>query len=87
MGEKNPEPVLTWAKNYLYHADKEIRREICNGIELRGRTHPQDILPLLKKLQHEKTARVRNTLIHVLGQISYKKGCLITVIDHFDYAC
>ncbi len=49
MGEKNPEPVLTWAKNYLYHADKEIRMEICHGIELRGRTHPQDILPLLKE--------------------------------------
>lgn len=51
MGEKNPKPVLTWAKKYLHHADKEVRREICHGIELRGRTHPQDILPLLKELQ------------------------------------
>lgn len=79
MGEKNPVPVLAWAKGYLQHPDKEIRREICHGIELRGRTHPQDILPLLKTLQFDKTARVRNTLVHVLGQISYKKGCLETV--------
>jgi HEAT repeat protein len=82
MGEKNPKPVLTFAKRYLHHEDKEIRREICHGIELRGRTHPQDILPLLKALEHDKTARVRNTLVHVLGQISYKKGCLATVIAH-----
>jgi hypothetical protein len=80
MSEKNPKPVLVWAKKYLQHTDKEVRREICHGIELRGRTHPQDILPLLKELQHDKTARVRNTLIHVIGQIAYKKGCLETVI-------
>lgn len=82
MGEKNPKPILKWAKKYLHHPDKEVRREICHGIELRGRTHPQDILPLLSELQDDKTARVRNTLIHVLGQISYKKGCLETVITH-----
>ena len=82
MGEVNPEPVLHWAKKYLHHADKEIRREICHGIELRGRKYPQDILPLLKELQHDKTARVRNTLVHVLGQIAYKKGCLEIVTAH-----
>jgi len=82
MGEKNPIPVLEWAKQYLHHPDKEVRRAICHGIELRGRTHPQDILPLLKVLQFDKTARVRNTLIHVLGQIAYKKGCLETVVEH-----
>ena len=80
MGEKTPIPVLKWAAQYLRHSDKEIRREICHGLELRGRTHPQDILPMLKQLQYDKTARVRNTLIHVLGQISYKKGCLETVV-------
>jgi hypothetical protein len=80
MGEKNPVPVLYWAKRYLHHEDKEIRREICHGIELRGRTHPQDILPMLRELQFDKTARVRNTLVHVLGQIAYKKGCLQTVV-------
>ena len=82
VGEKNPSPLLTWARKYLHHPDKEIRREICHGIELRGRTHPEDILPLLKELQHDKTARVKNTLVHVIGQISYKKDCLATVIEH-----
>lgn len=80
MSEKNPKPVLKWAKKYLHHTDKEIRREICHGIELRGRTHPQDVLPLLKELQFDATARVKNTLVHVLGQIAYKNGCLETVI-------
>ena len=80
MGEKNPKPVLGWSKKYLHHEDKEIRREICHGIELRGRTHPQEILPLLKELQHDKTKRVSSTLVHVLGQIAYKKGCLETVL-------
>ncbi|MEO8110061.1 MAG: HEAT repeat domain-containing protein [Ginsengibacter sp.] len=82
MGEKNPKPVLAFAKKYLHHPDKEIRREICHGIELRGRKHPEDILPLLKELQDDATARVKNTLLHVLGQISYKKGCLEKVIVH-----
>lgn len=82
MGEKNPKPVLKWAKKYLHHADKEVRREICHGIELRGRTHPQEILPLLQELEFDKTARVKNTLVHVLGQIAYKKGCIETVVEH-----
>jgi hypothetical protein len=82
MGEVNPKPVLQWAKKYLHHEDKEIRREICHGIELRGRKYPRDILPLLQELQWDKTARVRNTLVHVLGQIAYKKGCLATVVEH-----
>lgn len=85
MGEVNPKPVLNWAKKYLHHPDKEIRREICHGIELRGRKFPQDILPLLQELEHDKTARVRNTLIHVLGQIAYKKGCIETVVEHLQH--
>ncbi len=84
MGQKNPNPILKWAKKYLHHSDKEVRREICHGIELRGRTHPQDVLPLLKELQFDKTARVKNTLIHVLGQISYKKDCLAIVVEHLN---
>ena len=80
ISEVNPIPLLSWAKIYLHHEDKEIRREICHGIELRGRTHPQDILPLLKKLEFDKTSRVRKTLVHVIGQISYKKACLETVL-------
>jgi HEAT repeat protein len=82
MAEVNPIPLLNWAQKYLHHPDQEIRREICHGIELRGRKHPEDILPLLKELQHDKKARVRKNLVHVLGQIAYKKGCLETVIDH-----
>ena len=82
MGEINPKPVLKWAKKYLHHENKEIRREICHGIELRGRKYPQDILPLLQELENDTTARIRNTLVHVIGQISYKKGCLPTVIEH-----
>ena len=73
--------IIPFAKRYLHDEDKEIRREICHGLELRGRKYPQDILPLLKELQHDKTARVRNTLIHVIGQIAYKKGCLATVSE------
>lgn len=80
MGQKNPKPTLIWAKEYLKHPDKEVRREICHGIELRGRTHPEDILPLLETLQDDETRRVRDTLVHVIGQISYKKGCLPKVI-------
>ncbi|SEJ73554.1 hypothetical protein SAMN05216327_117178 [Dyadobacter sp. SG02] len=82
MGEVNPKPVLAWAREYLHHENKEIRREICHGIELRGRKHPEDILPLLQELQHDRTARVRNTLVHVIGQIAYKKGCLLKVLAH-----
>lgn len=81
MGEVNPVPVLEWAKKYLHHEDKEIRREICHGIELRGRKHPADVLPLLKELQFDKTSRVSKTLVHVLGQIAYKKGCLEIVVE------
>lgn len=84
MSEKNPEPVLHWVKTYLKHSDQEIRREICHGIELRGRPHPQDILPLLKVLEFDETKRVSETLIHVLGQISYKNGCLKTIINHLN---
>jgi HEAT repeat protein len=80
MGEVNPLPVLLWAKKHLHDNNKEVRRMICHGIELRGRTHPEDILPLLEQLQHDDTTRVRKTLVHVLGQISYKKGCLEQVI-------
>lgn len=82
MGEVNPVPILKWATGYLQHKDAEIRREICHGIELRGRKYPEDILPLLKTLQYDKIPRVRNTLVHVLGQIAYKKGCLETVVQH-----
>jgi HEAT repeat protein len=62
MGEKNPEPALKFAAMYIHHPDKEIRREICQGLELRGRTHPEEILPLLRELEFDSAARVKNTL-------------------------
>lgn len=81
MGEKNPKPVLDFSKKFLHHENPEIRRQAVHGIELRGRTHPEDILPLLEELQDEQIKRVRDVVVHVLGQISYKKGCLEKVIS------
>jgi len=80
LGEKNPVPTLQFAKEYINDPNPEIRRQIIHGIELRGRNHPEDILPLLEKVQNEKNKRVRDMIIHVIGQISYKKGCLEKVI-------
>ena len=57
-----------------------IRRAVVDGIELRGRTHPEEILPLLKEVQSDPDKKVRRRMIHVLGQISYKKGCLEKVV-------
>lgn len=76
MGERNPEPTLKFARELIHDPDPEVRRKVVHGIELRGRTHPEDILPLLSELQDEKHPQVRKMLIHVLGQISYKEGCL-----------
>lgn len=76
MGQANPEPTLKFAKVFIHDSDPEVRRKVVHGIELRGRTHPEDILPLLKELQDENNPQVRKMIIHVLGQISYKKGCL-----------
>jgi len=76
MGEKNPEPTLKFAEIFIHDKDPEVRRKVVHGIELRGRTHPEDVLPLLATLQDEKNSQVRKMLIHVLGQISYKEGCL-----------
>lgn len=76
MGEQNPEPTLKFASKLIHDPDPEVRRKVVHGIELRGRTHPEDILPLLSELQDEKHPQVRKMVIHVLGQISYKKGCL-----------
>lgn len=81
MGEKNPKPVLEFSKMFLHNENPEVRRQAVHGIELRGRTHPQDVLPLLEELQNEQVKRVRDVIVHVLGQISYKKGCLESVID------
>lgn len=81
MGQVNPKPILFFAKKYLHHPEAEIRREVIHGVELRGRTHPEEVLPLLEEVQFEKVNRVRNMVIHVLGQISYKNGCLEKVVQ------
>jgi HEAT repeat protein len=73
MGNINPGPTLSFAEKLILHKDPQIRREIVHGIESRGRTHPEDILPLLKKLEYDNSKLIRDTLVHVLGQISYKK--------------
>lgn len=39
---------------------------------------------MLKELQFDETKRVRTTLVHVLGQISYKKDCLQKVVSHLN---
>lgn len=76
MGHANPEPTLKFAKVAIHDSDPEVRRKVVHGIELRGRTNPEDILPLLEELQDENNPQVTKMIIHVLGQISYKKGCL-----------
>lgn len=85
MGQKNPEPTFKFAKKHLHDDNPKIRREIVHGIELRGRTHPEEVLPLLEELQDEDVAEVRNMIIHVIGQISYKKGCLEKVVDSLNH--
>jgi vesicle coat complex subunit len=79
-GNKNPVPVIKFIKNNIQNNSPEIRRILAHGLELRGRTHPEEIMPVLKLLQFEKHARVRPMLIHIVGQISYKKGCLGKVV-------
>jgi HEAT repeat protein len=81
VGEKQPKQVLDLANKHLDNPDPEIRRQVLHGIELYGRTHPKEVLPLLKHLQYEKIARVRNMVIHIVGQIAYKKGCLEIVLE------
>ena len=73
MGERNSKPVLLFVYRFLHNENEEVRREICHGIELFGRTHQEDILPLLKELRNDKSVRVKKTLIHVLGQIKLQK--------------
>ncbi|MBN2012594.1 HEAT repeat domain-containing protein [candidate division KSB1 bacterium] len=82
MGEKNPQPTLAFAAKFIRHNNPDIRREMIHGIELRGRTHPEDVLPLLQSAEHDDNKKVIAMIIHVLGQISYKKGCLDKVLNH-----
>jgi len=80
-GEKNPASIIEFCKNHITNDNPEIRRQVAHGLELRGRTHPEDVMPILRLLQFEKHKRVRPMVIHILGQISYKKGCLEKVVE------
>jgi hypothetical protein len=81
MGEKNPEPVFNWVKNVIDECSQDMKIKILHGLELRGRTHPEDLLPLLKDiLKNNIDKKTKKMLIHIIGQISYKKGCLEKVI-------
>jgi len=77
-GNKNP-AALAFCERHITSSDPETRRLVLHGLELRGRTHPQEIIGLLRMLQFDKNKRVWDMLIHVLGQISYKKGCFAFV--------
>jgi len=74
--EKDPVSTLQFARRFLYHSNPRIRRGIIHGIEPRGRTHPEDILPFLEEFQDDPDKKLRGTILYVLGEISYKKGCL-----------
>ena len=41
---------------------------------------PEEILPLLTEVQSDPDKDVRRMVIHVVGLISYKKGCLEKVV-------
>ncbi|MDT8358410.1 MAG: HEAT repeat domain-containing protein [Methanomicrobiaceae archaeon] len=76
MGKRDFPTVLQFALRYLHHSDPELRRIAIHGLELHGRTNPEDLLPLLRELQHDPSPRVRGMAVHVIGQISYREGCL-----------
>ena len=78
--KKHPQPTLAFACKHLHDEDAEIRRQIIHGIELHGRTHPEDIMPLLREVQDDSNRRVRDMIAHVISQISYKEGCLPIVV-------
>ena len=81
MGEKNPKPVFDWIKTILNECNQDMKIRILHGLELRGRTHPEELLPLLKNILKENvTKKTKKMLVHIIGQISYKKGCLEKVI-------
>lgn len=80
-GDKNPVQIIEFSKKHIKSENPEIRRQTAHGLELRGRTHPEDIMPVLRLLQFETHRRVRPMVTHIFGQISYKKGCLVKVAD------
>jgi len=75
-GGKNPAQVIPFCRRQIPSPEPETRRTAAHGLEFRGRTHPEDVMPVLRLLQYETHKRVRPMLVHIFGQISYKKGCL-----------
>jgi len=82
-GNKNP-ASLAFCEKHISSPDPEVRRVALHGMELRGRTHPQDIIGVIRNLQYDENKRVWDTLIHVLSQISYKKGCFVFVAKELE---
>lgn len=82
-GGKNP-AALTFCEKHITSSAPEIRRLVCHGLELRGRTHPQESISILQKLEFDDNKRVWKILIHVLGQISYKKRLFIYVAKELE---
>lgn len=80
IGQKHPGVAVEFAKRNVNNPNEEARRIAMHGLELRGRTNPEEILPTLKLFQKESKARLKKMLVHVVGQSSYKKGCLETVL-------
>jgi hypothetical protein len=81
LGEKNPIPTIAFVKTQLQNTESHIRVKLLHGLELRGRKHPNEVLPILIEYQNDLDKKVKDTIIHILGQISYKKGCLQQVIS------
>ncbi len=81
MGDKNPAPAFKFVLRNINSPNPAIRREMVHGIELRGRKHPEEVLPILAEMQFEKDRSVKKMIVHVIGQISYKKGSLEKVLD------
>ncbi|MGL6298952.1 MAG: HEAT repeat domain-containing protein, partial [Methanobacteriaceae archaeon] len=75
-GARNHKEVIRFCRKHINNENPEIRRQVAHGLELRGRTHPEDIMFVLKELQFDNHKRVRPMVIHIFSQISYREGCL-----------
>lgn len=82
MGDKNPKPVFDWVKIKIKRCDPDMQKRILHGLELRGRTHPEDLLPIINEIAYKSMdKKLKKMVIHIIGQISYKKGCLEKVTN------
>lgn len=80
LGEKKPRVVFAWVKEKLEVCNTDIMLKLLHGLELRGRTHPQELLPIIRELaQKDIDKKTQKMIVHIVGQISYKEGCLEVV--------